>query len=69
MQHSPPMISVLTPVYNGERYLAECIESVRAQTFTDWEYIIVDNCSEDGSADLAERYAATDERIDRKSVV
>jgi glycosyltransferase involved in cell wall biosynthesis len=63
MQHSPPMISVLTPVYNGERYLAECIESVLAQTWTDWEYIIVDNCSEDGSAELAERYAATDERI------
>ncbi len=63
MQNSPPLISVLTPVYNGERYLAECIESVRAQTRTDWEYIIVDNCSQDGSADLAERYAAIDERI------
>jgi glycosyltransferase involved in cell wall biosynthesis len=63
MQHWPPMISVLTPIYNGQRYLAECIESVQAQTKTDWEYIIVDNCSEDGSAELAERYAATDERI------
>jgi glycosyltransferase involved in cell wall biosynthesis len=63
MQYPPPMISVLTPVYNGERYLAECIESVRAQTCTDWEYIIVDNCSKDGSAELAERYAATDKRI------
>ncbi len=63
MQRPPPMISVLTPVYNGERYLAECIESVQAQTCTNWEYIIVDNCSKDGSAELAERYAATDERI------
>src|SRR5262245_15255124 len=63
MKHSPPVISVLTPVYNGERYLAECIESVCAQTRTDWEYVIVDNCSLDGSADLAERYAALDERI------
>jgi glycosyltransferase involved in cell wall biosynthesis len=63
MKYSPPVISVLTPVYNGERYLAECIESVLAQTRTDWEYIIVDNCSQDGTADLAERYAARDERI------
>jgi glycosyltransferase involved in cell wall biosynthesis len=63
VQNSPPAISVLTPVYNGERYLAECIESVRSQTRTDWEYIIVDNCSQDGSADLAGRYAAIDERI------
>jgi glycosyltransferase involved in cell wall biosynthesis len=63
MQRQPPMISVLTPVYNGETYLAECIESVRAQTFTDWEYVIVDNCSQDGSVALAERYAAIDERI------
>jgi glycosyltransferase involved in cell wall biosynthesis len=62
-QKSPPAISVLTPVHNGERYLAECIESVRSQTRTDWEYIIVDNCSQDGSADLAGRYAAIDERI------
>jgi glycosyltransferase involved in cell wall biosynthesis len=63
MRGPPPMISVLTPVYNGERYLAECIESVRAQTCTDWEYIIVDNRSQDSSADLAERYAAIDPRI------
>jgi glycosyltransferase involved in cell wall biosynthesis len=63
MQQPPPLISVLTPVYNGERYLAECIESVQAQIFTEWEFIIVDNCSDDSSADLAERYAATDERI------
>jgi len=63
MQQPPPLISVLTPVYNGERYLAECIESVQAQTLTEWEFIIVDNCSEDSSADLAERYAATDKRI------
>jgi glycosyltransferase involved in cell wall biosynthesis len=62
-QYAHPLISVLTPVYNGERYLAECIESVRAQTRTDWEYIVVDNCSQDGSADLAERYAAIDARI------
>ncbi len=58
-----PAISVLTPVYNGERYLEECIESVLGQTRTDWEYIIVDNRSTDGSVSIAERYAAADERI------
>ena len=51
MKHFPPVISVLTPVYNGERSLAECIESVRAQTQTDWEYVIVDNCNQDGACD------------------
>jgi glycosyltransferase involved in cell wall biosynthesis len=58
-----PVITVLTPVYNGERYLAECIESVRAQTRTDWEYIIADNCSTDRSAEIAEHYAGIDSRI------
>ncbi|MGH8143193.1 MAG: glycosyltransferase family 2 protein [Steroidobacteraceae bacterium] len=58
-----PVISVLTPVYNGERHLSECIDSVVAQTRTDWEYIIVDNHSEDGSVAIAERYAAVDHRI------
>ena len=59
----PPTITVLTPVYNGERHLAECIESVRAQTRTDWEYVIVDNCSTDRSAGIAERYTDIDDRI------
>ncbi len=58
-----PAITVLTPVYNGERYLAECIESVRAQTRTDWEYVIVDNCSTDRTAEIAAHYAGIDSRI------
>jgi glycosyltransferase involved in cell wall biosynthesis len=58
-----PTITILTPVYNGERYLAECIESVRTQTRTDWEYVVVDNCSTDRSAEIAEGYAAIDSRI------
>ncbi len=61
--NGPPTVSVLTPVYNGELYLAECIESVLAQTWTDWEYLIIDNRSQDQSAALAERYAARDSRI------
>ncbi len=58
-----PAVTVLTPVYNGERYLGECIESVRAQTLTDWEYVIVDNCSTDRSTEVAEHYAGIDSRI------
>jgi glycosyltransferase involved in cell wall biosynthesis len=58
-----PLISVLTPVYNGEKYLAECIESVLSQTFADFEYVIVDNCSTDGTASIAASYAAKDSRI------
>jgi glycosyltransferase involved in cell wall biosynthesis len=58
-----PLVSVVTPVYNDEALLGECIESVRRQTFQDWEHVIVDNCSKDGSAALAERHAAVDRRI------
>lgn len=58
-----PLVSIVTPVYNGEAYLAECIESVLAQTYQRWEYIIVNNCSTDGTLKVAERFAALDGRI------
>ena len=51
------------PVYNGEKYLAEAIDSILAQTFTDFELIIVDDGSEDGSLDLMRTYEARDDRI------
>ncbi|HEY4215093.1 MAG TPA: glycosyltransferase family 2 protein [Steroidobacteraceae bacterium] len=57
------LVSIVTPVYNGERYLAECIESVLRQTYKDWRYVIVDNCSTDGSLVLAQSYARRDPRI------
>lgn len=58
-----PLVCVLTPVYNGEAYLAECIESVLNQTYKNWIYIIVNNCSTDATLSIANRYAAIDPRI------
>jgi glycosyltransferase involved in cell wall biosynthesis len=58
-----PLVSVVTPFHNTTAYLAECIESVLAQTYQNFEYILVDNCSTDGSTEIAERYAARDPRI------
>ncbi len=56
-------VSVCVPVYNAEAFLAEAIESVLAQDFTDWELVIVDDASSDRSLEIAQRYAADDERI------
>jgi glycosyltransferase involved in cell wall biosynthesis len=58
-----PLVSVLTPVYNGEKYLAECIESVLAQTYQNWEYYIFNNCSTDRTFEIAKAYGEKDARI------
>jgi glycosyltransferase involved in cell wall biosynthesis len=58
-----PLVSVVTPVFNGGKFLGECIDSVLAQTYTNWEYVIVDNCSTDATLEIAQRYAAADPRI------
>lgn len=58
-----PLVTVLTPVYNGEDYLGECIESVLSQTYENFEYIIVNNCSTDRTLEIAQRYAGRDSRI------
>ena len=56
-------VSVLTPVYNGAEYLADCIESVLGQDYADYEYTILNNCSTDGTLEIAQAYAAKDRRI------
>ncbi|HOB76353.1 MAG TPA: glycosyltransferase [Phycisphaerae bacterium] len=58
-----PRVSIGMPVYNGERFLAEAIESILAQTFTDFELIISDNGSTDSTPAICERYARLDSRI------
>ena len=58
-----PVISISMPAYNVEKYISEAIESILAQTFTDWELIIVDDCSKDKTLAIASEYAAKDSRI------
>lgn len=58
-----PLVSVVTPFYNTADFLGECIESVLAQTYTPFEYLLVDNQSTDGSACIAAKYAEKDSRV------
>lgn len=58
-----PLVTVVTPCYNGAKFLAETIESVIAQTFTDWEMIVVDDCSSDNSIEIVKGYSQKDSRI------
>ena len=63
MPEVEPLVSIVTPFYNTDEYLAECIESVLAQTYHNWEYILVNNCSTDRSAEIAQCYSGKDSRI------
>ena len=63
MNTALPRLAVGLPVYNGERYLARAIESYLGQTFGDFELVISDNASTDGTADICRRYADRDERV------
>lgn len=57
------LVSIITPLYNGERFVSKTIESVLAQTYTDWEMIIINDGSKDRSEAIAQEYAAKDSRI------
>lgn len=61
--HSSPLISVLMPVHNAERFLVQAIESILTQTYRDFEFLIVDDGSTDRSLSILQRYAAKDSRI------
>ena len=63
MNQPAPLVSIGLPVYNGEDYLAEALNSLLNQTFSDFELIICDNASTDGTQALCEAYAARDPRV------
>ncbi len=58
-----PILSICVGVYNGERYLAELLDSVLVQTFSDWVCVLVDDGSTDSSSEILRRYAAQDARF------
>lgn len=58
-----PKISVIVPVYNTEKYLHRCIDSILAQTFTDFELLLIDDGSKDNSGAICDEYAAKDQRV------
>ncbi len=61
--YNMPKISIIIPMYNVEKYLRRCLDSVLNQTFTDWTAICVDDGSPDKSGEIAEEYAARDKRF------
>lgn len=63
MSKKEPEISIIVPVYNVEKYLPQCLDSILASTFSDIEVILVDDCGQDGSRAICEQYAAKDGRI------
>lgn len=52
-----PKISIIVPVYKAEKYLNRCIDSILAQTFTDWELLLIDDGSPDRSGEICDEYA------------
>ena len=56
-------VSIITPVFNSERFINQCISSIKAQTFLDWEHILVDDCSTDNSSSIIKKFAGKDSRI------
>lgn len=58
-----PLISVIVPVYNTEKYLPRCLDSILSQSFTDFELILIDDGSKDGSGVICNAYASKDDRI------
>lgn len=58
-----PKLSVIVPIYNGEKYLRRCLDSVLAQSFLDFELILINDGSKDGSGKICDEYAAADSRV------
>lgn len=58
-----PKVSILIPVFNRKEYIRECIQSALSQTFTNFEVIVVDNASDDGTWEICQQFAAADDRV------
>ena len=64
MEHtSSPIVTILTPAYNAERFICRCLDSLLAQTYTNLQIIVIDDCSTDTTRLLANDYAQRDSRI------
>ncbi len=63
MEFNAPKVSVLMPAYNSEKYISEAIESILNQTFKDFEFIIIDDCSTDKTWNIIQKYEKQDSRI------
>ena len=57
------LVSIITPVYNAEKYLEETILSVINQSYKNWELLLIDDCSTDKSYEIIQKYLKTDKRI------
>ena len=58
-----PLVTIVTPIYQGAAHVAACVESVRAQDYDNWVHLLVDNCSSDGTREIVESLASKDPRI------
>lgn len=58
-----PLISIVIPVYNAERYINKCIDSVLSQSYANWELLLIDDGSSDDSGRICDGYSKKDDRI------
>lgn len=61
--HKQPLVSIITPVYNAEKFISDTVDSVRNQTYQNWEMILVDDVSKDSSVSIIQDYMKLDNRI------
>ena len=63
MRRESPLVSIVTPLYNSERFILSTMQSVLQQTYQNWEHIVVDDCSTDRGAEIVEELSKKDERV------